>query len=313
MEEFHHLSVLAREVIEQLAPHPGGIYLDGTLGGGGHSELILEKIGPDGLLIGIDRDQSALAAASERLKRFGSCFKAVQGSFGDMAEIVKREGINALDGLLLDLGVSSHQLDTDERGFSFRLDGPLDMRMDRTCGDSAADLLQECSAQELEQIIKEFGEERWARKIAQKIVKIRQETPITTTLQLAELVAGTIPRRFHEDRIHPATRTFQGLRIAVNRELEQVQQGVSAGIETLKVGGRIAVISFHSLEDRIVKHLFREAATGCTCPPRIPYCVCNKKPQLRILTGRPIVAGAEETERNPRARSAKLRVAEKLG
>lgn len=313
MEEFHHLSVLAREVIEQLAPRPGGTYLDGTLGGGGHSELILEKIGPDGLLIGIDRDQSALAAASERLRRFGSGFKPLQGSFGDLAELLKKEGVSALDGLLLDLGVSSHQLDTDERGFSFRLDGPLDMRMDRTCGDSAADLLRECSARELEQIIKEFGEERWAKKIALRIVQVRQETPITTTLQLADLVAGTIPRRFHEDRIHPATRTFQGLRIAVNQELEQVQQGVSAGIAALKPGGRIAVISFHSLEDRIVKHLFREAATGCTCPPRMPYCVCNKKPQLRILTGRPIIAGAEETDRNPRARSAKLRVAEKLG
>ena len=313
MEQFHHLSVLAREVIEQLAPCPGGTYLDGTLGGGGHSELILEQIGPDGLLIGIDRDQSALAAASERLRRFGPSFKPVQGSFGDLAELLKKEGISALDGLLLDLGVSSHQLDTDERGFSFRLDGPLDMRMDRSCGDSAADLLQECSAQELEQIIKEFGEERWAKKIALRIVQVRQETPITTTLQLADLVAGTIPRRFHEDRIHPATRTFQGLRIAVNQELEQVQQGVSAGIAALKPGGRIAVISFHSLEDRIVKHLLREAATGCTCPPKMPYCVCNKKPQLRILTGRPIIAGAEETDRNPRARSAKLRVAEKLG
>lgn len=313
MEEFHHLSVLPQEVIEQLAPHLGGIYLDGTLGSGGHSELILEKIGPDGLLIGIDRDQAALAAASERLRRFGSCFKPVQGSFGDLAELLKKEGVSAIDGLLLDLGVSSHQLDTGARGFSFRLDGPLDMRMDRSSGDSAADLLQESSVQELEKIIKEFGEERWARKIAQRIVQIRQETPIATTLQLADLVAGTIPRRFHEDRIHPATRTFQALRIAVNQELEQVQQGVNAGIAALKPGGRIAVISFHSLEDRIVKHLFREAATGCTCPPKMPHCVCNKKPLLRVLTGRPVIAGAEETSHNPRARSAKLRAAEKLG
>jgi len=313
MEKFHHLSVLAREVMEQLAPRPGGIYLDGTLGGGGHSELILEKIGPDGLLIGIDRDPAALAAASERLRRFGNCFRPLQGSFGDLAALLQQEGISALDGLLLDLGVSSHQLDTDERGFSFRLDGPLDMRMDRSCGDSAADLLQDCSAGELEQIIKEFGEERWAKKIALRIVQARQEAPITTTLQLADLVAATIPRRFHEERIHPATRTFQALRIAVNQELEQVEQGVRAGIAALKTGGRIAVISFHSLEDRIVKHLFREAATGCTCPPRMPYCVCNKKPQLRILTGRPVIAGPEETDRNPRARSAKLRAAEKLG
>lgn len=313
MEEFHHLSVLAREVIEQLAPRPGGTYLDGTLGGGGHSELILEKIGPDGLLIGIDRDQTALMAAANRLCRFGSCFKPVQGSFGDLEELLQHEGIAAIDGLLLDLGVSSHQLDTLERGFSFRLDGPLDMRMDTGNGDTAADLLDELSAEELEKIIKEFGEERWAKKIAAKIVQVRQETPITTTAQLADLVAGSIPRRFHEERIHPATRTFQALRIAVNRELEQVTAGVTSGISILKPGGRIAVISFHSLEDRIVKHLFREAATGCTCPPRMPYCVCNRQPKLRVLTGRPIIAGPEEIATNPRARSAKLRVAEKLG
>jgi 16S rRNA (cytosine1402-N4)-methyltransferase len=298
--------------MEQLAPQPGGIYLDGTLGGGGHSELILEKIGPDGLLFGIDRDQSALAAAAERLQRFGNCFRPIQGSFGEMEQLLKQENISAIDGLLLDLGVSSHQLDTVERGFSFRLDGPLDMRMDRLYGDSAADLVQELSAEELEQVIKEYGEERWARKIAQNIVHIRNDTPIITTFQLADLVARTIPRRFQEDRIHPATRTFQALRIAVNQELEQVKQGVKAGITLLKPGGRIAVISFHSLEDRIVKHLFREAATGCTCPPRMPYCVCNRKPQLQILTGRPITAGADEIEINPRARSAKLRAAKKL-
>jgi 16S rRNA (cytosine1402-N4)-methyltransferase len=313
MEPFCHLPVLAAEVVEQLAPRPGGIYLDGTLGGGGHSELILEKIGPDGLLIGIDRDQSALAAATERLSRFGQCFRPVHGTFGELAELLNTNGITALDGLLLDLGVSSHQLDTIERGFSFRLDGPLDMRMDRSCGESAADLVQELPAHELEQIIKEFGEERWAKKIALRIVQSRQEIPITTTLQLAELVAGTIPRRFHEDRIHPATRTFQALRIAVNNELDQVRQGVTAGIALLKPGGRIVVISFHSLEDRIVKHLFREAATGCTCPPRMPHCVCNRKPRLRILTGRPVMAGPEEITKNPRARSAKLRAAEKPG
>lgn len=313
MEIFQHLPVLAAEVLEQLAPRPGGVYLDGTLGGGGHSELILEKIGPEGLVVGIDRDQAALKAASERLSRFGNCFKAIQGSFGDLKELLAAQGITTLDGLLLDLGVSSHQLDTVERGFSFRLNGPLDMRMDSNDGDTAADLLAELSADELEKIIKDFGEERWAKKIAAKIVQVRQETPITTTLQLAELVAGSIPRRFHEDRIHPATRTFQGLRIAVNQELEQAREGVSAGIALLKPGGRIAVISFHSLEDRIVKHLFREAATGCICPPRMPYCVCNRKPDLKVLTGRPITAGAVELADNPRARSAKLRVAEKLG
>lgn len=312
METFGHLSVLPAEVLELLAPKVGGIYLDGTLGGGGHSELILERIGANGRLIGIDRDQAALRAAGERLSRFGTCFQAVQGSFGDLAALLAQAGISAVDGVLLDLGVSSHQLDTAERGFSFRLDGPLDMRMDRTHGDSAADLLQQLPVRELERIIREYGEERWAKKIAERIERERVEQPITTTLRLAELVASTIPRRFHEERIHPATRTFQALRIAVNQELEQVRQGVTAGITALKPGGRIAVISFHSLEDRMVKQLFREAASGCSCPPKIPYCVCGKQPRLKIITSKPVMATAAEAEQNPRARSAKLRVAEKL-
>ncbi len=313
MSDFRHLSVLPDEVLELLAPKPGGIYLDGTLGGGGHTELILEKIVPDGLVIGIDRDREALAAASARLERFGSSFIAIQGSFGDLAQLLKQQNIEAVDGILLDLGVSSHQLDTAERGFSFRQDGLLDMRMDPSKGETAADILESLSAGELERIIKEYGEERWARKIAQSIERERQEKAIVTTLQLAELVAHAIPRRFHEERIHPATRTFQALRIAVNNELEQVRQGVSDGISLLKSEGRIVVISFHSLEDRIVKQRFREAATGCICPPRLPYCICNKKPVIRVLTNRPITAGEEEVARNPRARSAKLRAAEKTG
>ncbi len=312
MTTFSHLPVLPAEVLELLAPKPGGIYLDGTLGGGGHSELILERIGTNGRLIGIDRDQAALRAAGERLSRFGACFQAIQGSFGDLATLLEQAGVSAIDGVLLDLGVSSHQLDTAERGFSFRLDGPLDMRMDRTQGDSAADLLEQLPARELERIIREYGEERWARKIAERIERERAEHPITTTLQLAKLVATTIPRRFHEERIHPATRTFQALRIAVNQELEQVRQGVTAGINALKPGGRIAVISFHSLEDRMVKQLFREAASGCSCPPKIPYCVCGKQPRLKIITTKPVMATPAEAEQNPRARSAKLRVAEKL-
>lgn len=312
MEPFRHLPVLASKAMEYLAPQPAGIYLDGTLGGGGHSELILESIGPGGMLYAIDRDPSALTAARQRLARFGSCFKALHGSYGDLASLLTQEGVDAIDGLLLDLGVSSHQLDTAERGFSFRLDGPLDMRMDPSCGSSAAELLQQLPQQELERIIREFGEERWAGKIAANIAATRQESPITTTLQLAELVAGSIPRRFHEDRIHPATRTFQALRIAVNRELEQVAQGIAAGIKLLRPGGRMVIISFHSLEDRLVKQTFREAATACVCPPRMPYCTCNRKPQLRILTGRPITAEAVEIAENPRARSAKLRAAEKL-
>lgn len=312
MTSFKHLPVLASEVIELLAPHPGGVYLDGTLGGGGHSELILERIGSSGLLVGIDRDQAALAAAQSRLSRFGSSFRAIQGSFGDLASILAGQGIKAIDGVLLDLGVSSHQLDTADRGFSFRMDGPLDMRMDSQAGATAADLLRELSVEELERIIKEYGEERWARKIAQRIDQARQDEPLTSTLQLAELVSRTIPRRFQEDRIHPATRTFQALRMAVNRELEQAEQGVRSGIRLLHRGGRIAVITFHSLEDRLVKHLYREAATGCVCPPKIPYCVCGKQPEVKILTSRPVSAGQVELEQNPRARSAKLRVAEKL-
>ena len=312
MEPFAHQSVLPAEVLQYLAPRPGGVYVDGTLGGGGHSELILEAIGPDGVLYGIDRDPAALAAASERLSRFGDRFQPLQGSFGDLAKLLATKGVREIDGLLLDLGVSSPQLDRPERGFSFRADGPLDMRMDPTQGETAADLVNSLSERELEQAIKEYGEERWARKIAQRIVTARQEQPFTTTLQLAALVERTIPRRFQEDRIHPATRTFQGLRILVNGELEQVEQGLQAAIGLLKPGGRLVVISFHSLEDRIVKQRLRDAASGCRCPRQLPQCVCGQVPLLRVLTSRPVTAGAVELADNPRSRSAKLRSAERL-
>lgn len=303
---------MAVEVLQYLAPKAGGIYLDGTLGGGGHTELILEASGPDGVVYGIDRDPSALAAASKRLERFGDRFRPLRGSFGDLASLLAEQGVSAIDGLVLDLGVSSPQLDHAERGFSFRADGPLDMRMDPTRGETAADLVNSLSERELEQAIKEYGEERWARKIAQRIAMARQEQPFTTTLQLAELVERTIPRRFQEDRIHPATRTFQGLRILVNNELEQVEQGVQAGIGLLRPGGRLVVISFHSLEDRIVKQRLRDAASGCRCPRQLPQCVCGQKPLLRVLTSRPVMAGDAELAGNPRSRSAKLRAAERL-
>lgn len=312
MEPFAHQSVLPAEVLQYLAPRPGGVYVDGTLGGGGHSELILEAIGPDGVLYGIDRDPAALAAASERLSRFGDRFQPLQGSFGDLVELLAARGVREIDGLLLDLGVSSPQLDRPERGFSFRADGPLDMRMDPTQGETAADLVNSLSERELELAIKEYGEERWARKIAQRIVTDRQEQPFTTTLQLATLVERTIPRRFQEDRIHPATRTFQGLRILVNGELEQVEQGLQAAIGLLKPGGRLVVISFHSLEDRIVKQRLRDAASGCRCPRQLPQCVCGQVPLVRVLTSRPVTAGAVELADNPRSRSAKLRSAERL-
>lgn len=312
MDPFVHQSVMPDEVLQYLAPQRGGTYVDGTLGGGGHSELILEKTGPDGVLYGIDRDPSALAAAGERLRRFGDRFRPLQGSFGDMAALLADQGVTAIAGLVLDLGVSSPQLDHPERGFSFRADGPLDMRMDPTRGETAADLVNSLAERELEQAIKEYGEERWARKIAQRIVAARQEQPFTSTSQLAELVARTIPRRFQEDRIHPATRTFQALRILVNGELEQLAQGLQAGIDLLAPGGRLVVISFHSLEDRMVKRFLRDAATGCRCPRQLPQCVCGQVPQVRVLTGRPVVAGSAELGVNPRSRSAKLRAAERL-
>jgi 16S rRNA (cytosine1402-N4)-methyltransferase len=301
------------EVIDLLDIRPDGIYLDGTLGGGGHSELILRQLGPEGLLLAVDRDTEALNAATSRLSSFGSRFRPLKGSFGDMAAILASAGVDAVDGVLLDLGVSSHQLDCPERGFSFRADGPLDMRMDGSSGESAADFVNEMSAQELERVIKDYGEERWARKIAQRIVEARKEAPIVTTLQLASIVERTIPRKFQEDRIHPATRTFQALRIMVNGELEQLRQGLLAAIDLLNPCGRVVVISFHSLEDRIVKHELREAATGCRCPRQLPLCVCGNTPRVRLLTARPVLASAEEVQKNPRSRSAKVRAAEKLG
>jgi len=311
MTSFRHVSVLPNEVIELLQPVAGGTYLDGTLGGGGHAGQILERTAPDGILIGIDRDREALQAAAERLTPYGDRLHLVQGNFADVARHLDRLGIETIDGFILDLGVSSYQLDTGERGFSFQQDAPLDMRMDTQNGETAADLLNSWSEQELERIIKEYGEERWAKRIAAFIAKARQEAPITRTLQLVDIIKGAIPRAKWEERIHPATRTFQALRIAVNSELESLEQGLRAAIDRLKTGGRGVVISFHSLEDRIVKHIFRDYATGCICPRRVPICTCGQTPRVRILTGRPVTAGADETQDNPRARSAKLRAIEK--
>jgi len=303
---------MAAEVIRYLAPRCGSVYLDGTLGGGGHSRLILDASSPDGIVIGIDRDPAAIAAAKAQLAGYGERFIAVKDSFDNLDAVAQRLGFTALDGLLLDLGVSSHQLDSAARGFSFRLEGPLDMRMDPEAETDAAWLVNNASAKELEQIIREFGEERFAGKIARQIVSDRLTKPFETTLELAGLVYRAIPRRFHEERIHPATRTFQALRMAVNDELEQVRKGVLAGLNMLASGGRMVVITFHSLEDRMVKKLFKDAASGCNCPPRFPVCVCNKTPLGRLLVSRPVVAGADELAANPRARSAKLRVFEKF-
>lgn len=311
MTAFHHLSVLPDEVIRFLEPADGKTYLDGTLGGGGHSALILEKA-PGALLIGIDRDRTALAAAGARLATYGDHARLVHGDFADVAGHLSTLGITALDGFILDLGVSSHQLDTRERGFSFQQDAPLDMRMDISSGETAAELVNELPEAELERIIGEYGEERWAKRIAAFIVRERAESPITTTFRLVDIIKGAVPKAKWDERIHPATRTFQALRIAVNTELDSLEQGMRAALDLLRPGGRGVIISFHSLEDRIVKHIFREYAEGCTCPRQLPICVCGKQPRVKVLTSRPVTATAEETESNPRARSAKLRAVEKL-
>lgn len=311
MADFHHLSVLPDEVIRYLDLKPGGIYLDGTLGGAGHAALILESA-PAALLIGIDRDREALAAAGERLAVYGERVRLLHGDFADVAGHLNTLGIPALDGFILDLGVSSHQLDTRERGFSFQQDAPLDMRMDTSSGETAADLVNELSEPELERIIAEYGEERWAKRIASFIVKERAESLITTTFRLVDIIKGAVPKAKWDERIHPATRTFQALRIAVNSELESLERGMRGALDLLKPGGRGVIISFHSLEDRIVKHIFREYSEGCTCPRQLPVCACGKQPRVKVLTGRPVTATQEEINDNPRARSAKLRAVEKL-
>lgn len=313
MSEFRHMSVLPDEVLRFLAPKAGGIYLDGTLGGGGHASLIAELCTPgNGTLIGIDQDQEALRAAKERLSGYDGNVVLVHGNFSALAQHLETLEITALDGFILDLGVSSHQLDSAGRGFSFQQDAPLDMRMDRSQGETAADLVNNLPEQDLERIIKDYGEERWARRVAAFIVKARSESPITSTLQLVDVIKGAIPKAKWEERLHPATRTFQALRIAVNHELESLENGLRDAIDRLAPGGRGVVISFHSLEDRIVKHIFREYATGCTCPRNIPLCVCGKQPRAKVLTGKPVMATDAEISMNPRARSAKLRAVEKL-
>lgn len=310
--EFRHLSVMPDEVIRYLAPKAGGIYVDGTVGGAGHAVRILEASAPDGVLVGFDRDEEALRAAAERLAPFGERVRLVHGNFAGLAQVLAGEGVERIDGLLLDLGVSSHQLDRGERGFSFQQDAPLDMRMDRSSGRTAAELVNTLPERELEQIIRDFGEERWAKRIAAFIVKARAEAPIETTLQLVDIIKGAIPRGAWEERLHPATRTFQALRIAVNEELASLEQGLASGVKLLNRGGRAVVISFHSLEDRIVKNCFRSFAQGCRCPKELPYCVCGAAPLVRVLTGKPLTATEAEIEANPRARSARLRAAERL-
>lgn len=309
---FQHVSVLPAEVLTFMAPRPGGIYVDGTVGGAGHTEQILRASAPDGLVLGFDRDAEAIKAATERLAPYKERVRLFQRNFAGLAETLAELKIDKIDGLLLDLGVSSHQLDSAERGFSFQQDAPLDMRMDSDSGSTAAELVNTLPERELERIFREYGEERWARRIAAFIVRARQEAPIETTLQLTDLIKGAIPKAMWEERLHPATRTFQALRIAVNEELSSLEQGLAAGAGMLSPGGRLVVISFHSLEDRIVKNTLRRLAQGCTCPKNLPRCACGNVPQVKVLTGKPVMAGSAELATNPRARSAKLRAAERL-
>ena len=305
MSDAIHRPVMCAEAVRFLAPDRGGIYVDGTVGLGGHAAAILAA-GPEARLIGIDRDPQALRYAAERLAQFGDRVTLVHGNYRDLTEILSNLGIDAIDGFLLDLGLSSLQLDAPERGFSFRADGPLDMRMDPTQETSAADLVNEASVEELARILRDYGEERFAGRIARAIANAR---PIETTGALAEVVRRAIPRRFHERRIDPATRTFQALRIAVNDELRNLQDGLAAGFAALSSGGVIVVISFHSLEDRIVKRFFRKLATpryeSLAPGPPLP-------PQAEVLTKKPLRPSEEEIGENPRARSAKLRACRKL-
>ena len=285
---FQHISVLPRETIDSLQIHPDGIYVDGTLGGGGHASLVAEKLGPAGRLIGIDQDADAIVAAGERLAPFGDRVTVVRDNYVNIPTVLLGLGIREVDGIYLDLGVSSYQLDTAERGFSFMADAPLDMRMDRRQEKTAAELVNEASEAELARIIRVYGE-------------------------LAALIKSVIPMRLQKTGGHPAMRTFQALRIAVNGELTVLEEALDQMIRCLKPGGRLSIITFHSLEDRIVKEGFRRSASPCTCPPDFPVCVCGKKSLGRVITGKPIVPTAEEVEENPRSRSAKLRVFERGG
>ncbi|HEX8033424.1 MAG TPA: 16S rRNA (cytosine(1402)-N(4))-methyltransferase RsmH [Ktedonobacterales bacterium] len=307
-----HVTVLPEETVARLASHAGGRYIDGTLGGAGHTALILERSQPDGRVLGIDADPAALRRAAERLPTEVTSGRLIlrQGNFAQMAALAGEAGILPVDGVVLDLGLSSDQLADRERGFSFAADAPLDMRFDPTNGQPASDLVNELDETELADLLWRYGEERRSRAIARRIVDARRRVPIERTGELAQIVASVVHGR--PGGIHPATRTFQALRIAVNDELGSLETALTAALDVLAPGGRIAVISFHSLEDRIVKHFFQADERGCICPPELPACVCGRSPRLRILTRHPVTAGEDELTRNPRARSAKLRVAERI-
>lgn len=309
--DFSHKSVLLKETIEGLNVRKGKIYLDGTLGGAGHSYEILKKLHGTGLLIGIDQDQEALKAARERLSEFKNV-EYFNLNYIDFEKALDELGIEKIDGVLLDIGVSSYQFDNPERGFSYRFDAPLDMRMDKSLEISAKDIVNTYSEDEITEIIKEYGEEKWASRISKFIVQERKNKKIDTTFELVEIIKNAIPAGARRNGPHPAKRTFQALRIEVNKELDVLKDSIDKFVHRLNPGGRIAIITFHSLEDRIVKNSFKYLEKDCICPPTSPICTCNKKREIKIITRKPITASEEELKENNRSHSAKLRIAEKL-
>lgn len=309
--EFKHKSVLLNECIEGLNIKKEGIYVDGTLGGGGHSYEILRKLSPNGRLIGIDRDKDALNAASEKLNEFNN-FTTVHDNHANILEILKNLGIQGVDGILLDLGVSSYQLDEASRGFSYMNDAPLDMRMNREDKISAYEVVNNYSEEKLSRIFFDYGEERYSKSIAKKICKVREENKISTTLELVEVIKSAMPSSALNEKQHPAKRVFQAIRIEVNEELTKLKQAVEDSIKALNNGGRLAIITFHSLEDKIVKHTYEDMQGRCTCPKDFPVCVCNYISYGRIVNKKPIISNEEELKENPRARSAKLRIFERI-
>lgn len=309
--EFKHVSVLLEESVNGLKIKPSGIYVDGTLGGGGHSYEICRALGPGGRHIGIDQDGDAIAAASKRLEPFKERTSIVRSNYSEMPAVLAELGIEKVDGILLDLGVSSHQLDDEGRGFTYRMDAPLDMRMDMRQSMTAADLLNTAGEMELFRIIRDYGEERFAKNIAKHICMEREKKPLRTTGELVEIIDHAIPAKVRQGGGHPAKRTFQAVRIAVNRELAVLEDSLDAMIDLLNQGGRLCIITFHSLEDRIVKSIFKRNENPCTCPPSFPVCVCGKKPKGRVITRKPILPAEEEMEMNKRSKSAKLRIFER--
>ena len=310
--EFNHISVLLNETIEQLNINPDGIYVDGTLGGAGHSSKIAQRLSDKGRLIGIDQDDAAIETATERLSVFGDKVTIVRSNYCEIKNVLNELGIEKVDGILLDLGVSSYQLDTAERGFSYMEDAPLDMRMDRRQEMTAKNIVNEYSESELFHMIRDYGEDKFAKNIAKHIVAARQVKPITTTGELTEIIRESIPMKMQVKSGHPAKRTFQAIRIELNRELDVLRDSLDGMIDILDDGGRLCIITFHSLEDRIVKTIFRKNENPCTCPSDFPVCVCGKKSKGKVITRKPILPGETEMEENPRSKSAKLRIFERV-